>query len=357
MMTISVVIPVYNGEKYIEQAIKSVVHQPYKNIEIICVDDGSTDKSVEIVSEIVKTINNIKLIKKNNGGVGSARNAGLDAATGDYVAFLDQDDVWLNTLTPELVASIEKEKCDMVAFSSCCSNQSISRVRVEKRENGLVYCTFDSVPMYHHSSYLYNRVFLRENKIFTDRYDGKDYNYRNEDVRFLIQCYAFAHSIQCVSRVLFVYRNNPHSVVHESKGIQVLTSSLDGFCVLAEKTNCEDVRRVCHFYTTRYFLELLDILSFQPDCEDKAQHYYEHYKIESLIREGYASEYSIRQYDCWKNNPKDFWRFSRSRMRKQRFRTALGQVSFFREFYHRKKYPIDIKELLGCYDQNPLSDP
>ena len=76
-MKISVIIPIYNGEKYIREAVESVCRQPYRNIEIICVNDGSTDKSVEIVHQIVKNDGRIRLLNKKNGGVDRLAMLGL----------------------------------------------------------------------------------------------------------------------------------------------------------------------------------------------------------------------------------------------------------------------------------------
>lgn len=89
---ISVIIPVYNVEKYIEKSIKSVVCQSYENIEIILVDDGSTDNSGNICDTFAKTDNRIKVIHKTNSGVSAARNSGIEASCGDYICFIDSDD-------------------------------------------------------------------------------------------------------------------------------------------------------------------------------------------------------------------------------------------------------------------------
>lgn len=91
---ISIVIPVYNVEKYLQECVDSVVKQSYKNIEIILVDDGSKDNSPKLCDELAKTDDRIKVIHKENGGLSSARNAGMKVITGDYFVFLDSDDYW-----------------------------------------------------------------------------------------------------------------------------------------------------------------------------------------------------------------------------------------------------------------------
>jgi len=89
---ISVIIPVYNVEKYIEQCIKSVINQTYKNMEIILINDGSKDKSGEICNEYSQKDERIKVIHTENFGVSNARNIGLDEAKGEYITFIDADD-------------------------------------------------------------------------------------------------------------------------------------------------------------------------------------------------------------------------------------------------------------------------
>ena len=110
-MILSVVIPVYNCEKYINQCINSILSQPCSNnIEIIIVDDGSTDKSGYICDKLCERYNNIAVIHKENGGVASARNIGIEKATGDYIAFVDGDDFWeKDFFDKSIIKEMEKE--------------------------------------------------------------------------------------------------------------------------------------------------------------------------------------------------------------------------------------------------------
>ena len=92
MDLITVIIPVYNVEKYLKECLESIINQTYKNLEIILIDDGSTDASGEICDEYSKRDNRIRVVHKANGGLSSARNLGLDIANGEYVTFIDSDD-------------------------------------------------------------------------------------------------------------------------------------------------------------------------------------------------------------------------------------------------------------------------
>lgn len=104
MVKISVIVPIYNISSYIVQCVESIVNQTYKNLEIILVNDGSTDDSLEKVREWEKKDNRIVVVDKPNGGLSDARNAGMSVATGDYVSFVDGDD-WIGIDLYEKVAS------------------------------------------------------------------------------------------------------------------------------------------------------------------------------------------------------------------------------------------------------------
>ena len=93
MEKVSVILPIYNVEKYLKNSIRSVQNQTYENLEIILVDDGSTDNSGNICDEIEKTDERIKVIHKQNGGLAAARNTGCQEATGTYLMYIDSDDI------------------------------------------------------------------------------------------------------------------------------------------------------------------------------------------------------------------------------------------------------------------------
>lgn len=112
MDLISVVIPVYNVEKYLVRCLDSVLSQTYKNLEIILVDDGSKDSSGIICDKYQKNDNRIKVIHKKNEGLGYARNSGLDIATGKYVVFIDSDDYIENSMIERLYNDLKINKAD-----------------------------------------------------------------------------------------------------------------------------------------------------------------------------------------------------------------------------------------------------
>ena len=112
---VSIIIPVYNSEKYLRQCLDSVVNQTLKEIEIIIINDGSTDNSLKIIQEYANKYQNLKLIDKENEGCYKARNIGLENATGEYVAFLDSDDYIEHNIYEKLYLKAKQTDADIVS--------------------------------------------------------------------------------------------------------------------------------------------------------------------------------------------------------------------------------------------------
>ena len=127
---VSVIIPVYKVEKYIRRCIESVQNQTYKNLEIILVDDGSPDNSGAICDEYAEKDTRIKVIHKENGGVSSARNAGLKKAQGDYIGWVDSDDSIEPDYIDKLIYSAVKSQAEIVV-----ANKNIPSNRLIKNDN------------------------------------------------------------------------------------------------------------------------------------------------------------------------------------------------------------------------------
>lgn len=113
---VSIVIPIYNTQQYLDRCIKSVINQTYKSLEIILVDDGSPDDCHKICDEWAKKDGRIKVIHKQNQGLGMARNTGIDNATGDYICFFDSDDYVAPDTIEKCVAAAFAHNADVVAF-------------------------------------------------------------------------------------------------------------------------------------------------------------------------------------------------------------------------------------------------
>ena len=118
-MRVSFIVPVYKVEKYLRDCVGSLLDQTFRDLEIILVDDGSPDRCPVICDELAVEDSRIKVVHKKNGGLSSARNAGLEVATGDYVAFIDSDDFWRNEKCLENIMDVvcAHPECDFVNFN------------------------------------------------------------------------------------------------------------------------------------------------------------------------------------------------------------------------------------------------
>ena len=111
---ISVIIPVYNVQAYLVRCVDSVINQSYDNLEIILVDDGSSDNSSQICDELALKDRRIKVIHKTNGGLSDARNVGLEKSVGDYILFVDSDDFIHQEMVEKMYGIIQKNETDIV---------------------------------------------------------------------------------------------------------------------------------------------------------------------------------------------------------------------------------------------------
>ena len=136
---VSVIVPIYNVEKYLDKCVESIVNQTYKNLEIILVDDGSPDSCPQICDKWAEKDNRIKVIHKENGGVSSARNAGLDIAKGDFICFIDSDDTALPNMIEMLIKSFEKYNCDLSVCNIQMVDENGNVVEFSDYESGVFY--------------------------------------------------------------------------------------------------------------------------------------------------------------------------------------------------------------------------
>lgn len=168
MKKISIIIPVYNTEKYIERCLDSVIQQEYKNKEIIVINDGSTDKSEE---KINKYINQITYIKKENGGLSDARNVGIEKATGEYIMFIDSDDYIEEGLLDKLKPYIDQE-IEMIKYKSRKVTEEGKEIQImdgpvfetTKGEEAFSKMCFTDQLMETACIYLYKTELLRKNQ-------------------------------------------------------------------------------------------------------------------------------------------------------------------------------------------------
>ncbi len=211
MIVISIIVPIFNVEKYLERCILSCLHQDLgeESYEIIAVNDGSRDRSLEIVNRIALQHNNIKIISQNNQGLSAARNTGLKNASGEYVWFVDSDD-WIKEFCLKKITSVcLQRKLDMLQICSAniIDGRSIRRFSYSDEtsvftgktalEKNIQYCAPFAV---------YRRLFLIQNNLFF--FNG----IFHEDNEFKPRAYYFANRISSINDILYYVYQNPNSI-------------------------------------------------------------------------------------------------------------------------------------------------
>lgn len=208
MKKISIIIPVYNAEQYIDNCLKSLIGQTYKNIEIILVDDGSKDSSYDICLEYSKKYSFIKIFHKTNGGPSSARNLGISKASGDYICFVDSDD----TVSEYYVEKLLENKADMVLGGFIeLINENKKNVKmcnsIQMFKDEEIYIKFieASESDIYNSPWckLYKRNIIEKNKL---RYDES--LRMGEDLEFNINYLKYCKSMIIIPDCLYYYNKN-----------------------------------------------------------------------------------------------------------------------------------------------------
>lgn len=209
-MKFSVVVPVYNVEKYLDQCLESLKAQDFSDFEVICVNDGSTDHSREMLEVWETKFPQMKVIDRENGGLSAARNTGLEVVKGDYVVFVDSDDwVELNMLS-RLAAMVDG--VDMVCFACRRTDNESCDILAPEQSDGWSYYNRHAleariVPFVCVWQRCYRREFLIENNLFFRE------GILHEDNEFTPRACLKAQSVKVISDVLYNYRVRPGSIM------------------------------------------------------------------------------------------------------------------------------------------------
>lgn len=224
MTKVSVIIPFYKVEQYIDQCLESVINQTLSDIEVLCIDDKSPDKSIDIVQKYADKDKRVHIFRhERNSGLGAARNTGIQHATGQYIFFLDSDDWLLEDGLQKLYETAEKHKVKVVSapFKRYVeASDSYKRLRVKARGDFLITDkNFDSLE--------YNAFKLFHHSIFTDpdiRFPGR---LIHEDVEFYWKVFTLHNRIFCLDEPAMVYRIREHSIMNSKKGDDYCANNIE----------------------------------------------------------------------------------------------------------------------------------
>lgn len=268
---ISVIIPVYNAEKYLERCLDSVINQTFDCIEILCVDDGSTDNSAKIIEKYCQKDSRVKLLSKKNGGLSSARNYGMKYAKGDYINFVDSDD-WIEIDTLQKAISKMTGSIDIVAWGATLINEGLDqnyrgfiigseyhRIKINGQRsinNNIILNTTYTV---------WNKLFKSSilKKYSIEFSEGRLY----EDNDFTIIYFAHCRDGYFLSDYLYNYVQRPNSIMEKVRACKC-SKTIDNLYIFDnlykhfEKYNL--LEKYKQLITNRFYIHITGAYKFAP---------------------------------------------------------------------------------------------
>lgn len=248
MKKVTVIIPVYNGKKRIKKCIDSVLAQTYTNIEIFVFDDGSKDGSYEYLVEVYGDNKpaNLQFVRKENEGVAKTRNRGIQMATGEYIAFIDQDDYILPNYLDEYMSKVEETGAEIVVggYKRISDEGVVSRT--EKLDDTEWAKMVVTAPWAH----VYKTDFLKENKVeFLSTGLG-------EDIYFNMLAYSYADKVCTIPSVSYMWVDNPVSVSNSKQN--VITEKCSPLFLLNElKAHLPEENKLGRDFAEYYFVRYI----------------------------------------------------------------------------------------------------
>jgi len=246
-MKISVIVPVYNSEKYLEEMIGSILRQSYTDYELILIDDGSTDKSSDICDKYALKYNKVKTIHKINSGAGAARNTGIEIASGEYIMFVDSDDFIEDDMLETMLENIlDNDMLISGAIVESYIGETLNSKKVfampQKKYNiaGLIEdfeCTYSQICLFPPWAKLYRRDII-------DRYNIRfPTNMRTgEDGFFNVDYLACCKTVVAIDRELYHHRRrniNSLSSIFIKERIDNIIAEFDKLCNFALEVKCD----------------------------------------------------------------------------------------------------------------------
>ena len=275
---ISIIIPVYKIEKFIDKCIKSIISQTYRNLEIILVDDGSPDKCPSICDKYAKIDNRIKVIHKPNGGLSDARNAGIDICKGDYIGFVDGDDYISENMYEHLLEHCIKYNADMsicgiYAIDEDYSNLSIYNPMIYKetilsniQALNHLFLTFDV-----NFEVAWNKLYKR-NLFFNKDNIRYPYGKLHEDTYTTYKLLYYANNIAVFNEPLYYYVQRSGSIMKRIPSVsQIMDRAVSANEAISFiKNNNISLTQEVIAYAARRYSSSLDLLIKNPKLDKAA---------------------------------------------------------------------------------------
>lgn len=292
MPKLSIIIPVYNVEKYLPKCLGSILEQPFKDLEVICVNDGSTDGSLDVLQKIKKNDDRVVIIDKKNEGSGIARNIGLSTAQGEYVYFIDSDDWLEDDVLAKIIAKADELQTDILVFGGLSyyngkgQNGAYSKNKLPKKYFGKVVSAKDikkDIFKFPSTAWtkLYRRSFLIKNEI------------KFQNIRAGQDQLPFFHSMITADRIailpenIYCYQKNREGSVTSVKKKKSFSPIyvFYGIEEMLEKTGMMEEYR--NIFVNKYFSKATSWLG-KFDKDLKPQYFEEYSKLLKHVQEKYG---------------------------------------------------------------------
>ena len=243
MLLVSIIVPVFNSEKYLPECIQSILNQTYKYFELILVDDGSTDNSLSICSYFSNIDKRVKVISQENSGAPIARNKGLFSSNGSYVMFFDSDDIMVQNCLETMISAISKNNIDLCIANYETFSNSTKKIRYKnfnKRFNSKSsYCYIDPFPG---TKLIKKQVLLENNLTFANLKIGQDLN-------FYLKYLYLVNQIVLLDDSLCFYRLRDNSISHKvGKNILGIIDTFEDLKMFYEENSIINKDYYCLFF-------------------------------------------------------------------------------------------------------------
>ena len=228
---LSIIVPVYNGESHIENTVRSILRSSYQNLELLLIDDGSTDGSLSLCQKLAASDSRIKVYHKENGGISDARNFGLAHATGDYIGFCDQDDEISEEMYQKMLSRIvsdgsqaaicgcyrQKRNGGKVVFEQYTDNVYREQLIVEKLLLPMLFKGFAAHSNHEISIYMNIWKCIISRQLIEDNaMKFRTFVTHEDDFIMLLQLFLHAEKISTLSDILYFWNTNTRSETHQS---------------------------------------------------------------------------------------------------------------------------------------------
>lgn len=332
---VSIIMPIFNTERYLKQSLHSVLNQSLKEIEIICVNDGSTDCSLEILREYQKRDSRLKIIDKKNSGYGDSMNVGIENACGEYIGIVEPDDFVKQNMFKSLYKIAKRKDVDIVKsnhiefdenkekFIQVCPNIAMYNKKLNRKDNQIFKAVMNTW------SGIYRKSFLKKNEILHNTTPGASF----QDTGFWFQTMAMAESVCFVNKTFYYHRmDNPNSSINNPNKV---------YCVCDE---FEFIKK--ELEEKGLFSELKQVYLME-----KYKHYiYSFFRINSHYKEKFLQDVIKEFLEVDKEFAKKYF----NKVKYQRFLEFIEDKESFYNKYSDQNYPQYINEIENSLEKNNL---